>query len=76
MGFEKINKGPDILRSRDVELGMGEGSKVVSRSREGLEHFYVPGIELCESEQPSKGYVEIEKQLVTGRSDVSQCHQE
>ena len=67
MGFEKGNKGPNILRSKDVEVVMGDGSKVISRSREGLEHFDVPGIELCEPEQPSKDYnysVGVEKQPI------------
>ena len=54
MGFEKSNKGPDILRSRDVEVIMDDGYNVVTRSREGLKDFDVPGIELCESEQSSR----------------------
>ena len=54
MGFEKSNKGPDILRSRDVEVIMDDGFNVVTRSREGLKDFDVPGIELCESEQSSR----------------------
>ena len=62
MGFEKSNKGPDILRSRDVEVIMDDGFNVVTRSREGLKDFDVPGIELCESDQSSRykeaGYIE------------------
>jgi len=54
MGFEKSNKGPDILRSRDVEVIMDDGYNVVTRSKEGLKDFDVPGIELCESEQSSR----------------------
>ena len=66
MGFEKSNKGPDILRSRDVEVVMGDGN-VLLRSREGLEQFDVPGIELCESEPASKDYsysLDVEKRPI------------
>ena len=80
MGFEKSNKGPGILKSRDVEVIIN-GSNVVTRSREGLEQFDVPGIEICEgdgADREVQSYcVEKEKQpiglmdAVTAASGIS-----
>jgi len=49
MGWEKSEKMPEILKSSDVEVVLGN-SEVVLRSREGLENFDGPTIEYCESE--------------------------
>ena len=46
MGWEKSEKMPEILKSTDVEVVLGN-SEVVLRSREGLENFDGPTIEYC-----------------------------
>jgi len=49
MGWEKSEKMPEILKSSDVEVVLGN-SEVVLRSREGLENFDGPTIEYCEED--------------------------
>ena len=61
MGFEKGTKAPDILRSREVDVILGT-CDVVVRSREGLEQFDVPGIEICD---PGSGYGDQCEELVS-----------
>ena len=48
LGCEKYDSPPDILRQKDVEVIMGN-CEVVTRSREGLEQFDVPSIEINKS---------------------------
>jgi len=45
VGCEKFNSRPKILNLRDVEVILGN-CEVVTRSREGLEQFDVPAIEI------------------------------
>jgi len=47
MGWERSEKMPEILQSSDVEVVLGN-SEVVLRSREGLENFDGPSIEICD----------------------------
>ena len=51
MGFEKgKGKIPDILKNSEVEVILGT-CEVVMRSREGLEQFDVPTIEICDQSE-------------------------
>ena len=61
MGFEKGTKAPDILRGSEVDVINGR-CEVVVRSREGLEEFDVPGIEICD---PGAGYGDPCEELVS-----------
>jgi len=47
MGWERSEKMPEILKNSDVEVVLGN-SEVVLRSREGLENFDGPNIEICD----------------------------
>lgn len=47
MGWERSEKMPEILKNSDVEVVLGN-SEVVLRSREGLENFDGPSIEICD----------------------------
>jgi hypothetical protein len=49
MGWEKSEKMPEILKSSDVEVVLGN-SEVVLRSREGLENFDGPTIEYLDED--------------------------
>eukprot|EP00092_Neocalanus_flemingeri_P018137 GFUD01019629.1.p1 GENE.GFUD01019629.1~~GFUD01019629.1.p1 ORF type:complete len:487 (+),score=121.27 GFUD01019629.1:50-1510(+) len=47
MGWERSERMPEILKNTDVEVVLGN-SEVVLRSREGLENFDGPSIEICD----------------------------
>jgi len=64
MGWEKSEKMPEILKSSDVEVVLGN-SEVVLRSREGLENFDGPTIEYCEQDYEDNMKCDIKQKKLT-----------